>query len=720
MSAREDGIDDAHNDTLAWTLDPSENGDKSSDSTHRNESASNAFSSWLRGSGESIFWISGKAGSGKSTMMKWLSRQSQIQQALKYWAGGSILLRCHHFFSVEGGNFLQKPREGMLRSIIVQLLRAQPSLAAVVYPELFTPERLSAPIDSAKFPMNHLSWSGLLNAVQKIIAHAGKSDWKICMFIDGLDEYRNIKREDRYTEAELDMLNDGDDSGNYGRDVETPISTDQREIVELLLAILKPWVRLCMSSRELNIFESTLAKFPRLRMQEHNKADILKYTWSKLSRPEWDQVDKTSFVQEVVDMSCGVFLWVRLVVDILIDSRSNGDTAKQLREELRKTPVQLCGPKGLYMKMMSMVRHDYLQESARIFQLVLGANNPLDLETAYFSLSFFEGDKPNFQPALSMETSVKESLDMSDVNAAFRRKIKSRCGGLLDDDSQHLKFMHNTAREFIIRPSTWKRLERIFDEENFEVPHALLAGLIVRVKSGPEYLRLRPQYEHVPDHYAFVTDAMHFAYIVDGKTRYKPEYVELVDTLDQAMTKMVEAAYPQNCRCGCRCAWPTFEPMESGACDIYDTFFCYAARGGLSTYLDAKLSGMSLPITMAQKVLAHYSKPVRGGIPMLCFSGTRYIPINYPYGDPNVARVLLKYGADPKLVWESFLRQGYYCFGRGSNGIYPYFRAHVDMQAQDQRRWIDVLKLFLEHGADPTVVVKRTYLMTDASSGKFG
>lgn len=318
-----------------------------------------------------------------------------------------------------------------------------------------------------------------------------------------------------------------------------------------------------------------------------------------------------------------------------------------------------------------------------------------------------------------METSVKESLDMSDVNAAFRRKIKSRCGGLLDDDSQHLKFMHNKAREFIIRPSTWKRLERIFDEEKFEVPLALLAGLIMRVKSGPEYLRLRPQYEHVPDHYAFVTDAMHFAYIVDGKTRYKPEYVELVDTMDQAMTKMVEAAYPQNCRCGCRCAWLTFEPMESGACDIYDTFLCYAARGGLSTYLDAKLSGMSLPITMAQKVLAHYSKPVRGGKPMLCFSGTRYIPINYLYGDPNVARVLLKYGADPKLVWESFLRQGYYCFGRGSNGIYQYFRAHVDMQAQDQRRWVDVLKLFLEHGADPTVVVKVSFSRYKRMDHKF-
>ncbi|KAF9768235.1 hypothetical protein IL306_014486 [Fusarium sp. DS 682] len=716
MSAREDGIDDAHNDTLAWTLDPRENDDKSSDPTHRNESASNAFSSWLQGNGKSIFWISGKAGSGKSTMMKWLSRQSQIQQALEYWAGGSILLRCHHFFSVDSGDFLQKSREGMLRSIIVQLLTAQPSLAAAVYPELFTPERLSAPIDSAKFPMSHLSWSGLLDAVQKIVTHAGKSDWKICMFIDGLDEYRNVKHEDRYTEEELDMLNDGYDGGNSGRDVETPISTDQREIVELLLAIQKPWVRLCMSSRELNIFESTLAKFPRLRMQEHNKGDIAKYTWSKLSRPEWDQVDKTSFVQEVVDRSCGVFLWVRLVVDILIDSRANGDTTKQLRDELRKTPVQLCGPKGLYMKMMSMVRHDYLRDSARIFRLVVGANNPLDLETAYFALSCFQGDKPDFRSALSMETSVKESLDMSDVNEAFRRKIKSRCGGLLDCDSQHLKFMHNTAREFIIRPSTWKRLDHVFDEENFELPLALLAGLIMRVKSGPEALQLMQDHPYYHYSYAIVTDAMHFAYIVDGKTRYKSEYVELVDTLDQAMTNIAESnprAYSSEC------AWPSFEPMASGSCDRYDTFLCYAARGGLSMYLDAKLSEMLVPIPMAQKLLAWYTKPTHGGMPLLCLTKSRYLPIGYHYGDPNVARVLLSYGADPKLVWKSFLRRGYYCFFRGSHGIYRGSRAHVDIQAQDQRRWIDILKLFLEHGADPTAVVKVSFPLFKEMGHKF-
>ncbi|XEU94858.1 hypothetical protein FSHL1_000142 [Fusarium sambucinum] len=263
--------------------------------------------------------------------------------------------------------------------------------------------------------------------------------------------------------------------------------------------------------------------------------------------------------------------------------------------------------------------------------------------------------------------------------------------------------MHNTAREFIIRSSTWKRLERTLDEENFEVPIALLAGLVMRVKSGPEDLRLLHKYSSIHNGYTLVEDAMHFAYIVDGKTRYKPQYVELMDTLDQAMTTMTEA-FPQDFRS--QCAWPTWEPMESGAIYPYDGFLCYVAQGGLSTYLDTKLSEMSLQIPMAQKVLTRYSQPARSGIPMLCFSQKQYLPINYHYGDPNVARVLLRYGADPKLVWEGFLHHGYHCFGPASRDIYRYSRAQVGMQVKDRRRWIDVLKLFLEHGANPITIVE--------------
>ena len=55
----------------------------------------NSFSSWLQ-SNDNIFWIRGKPGSGKSTLMKFIINDDSTKHLLQYWSPNTRLLS--HFF----------------------------------------------------------------------------------------------------------------------------------------------------------------------------------------------------------------------------------------------------------------------------------------------------------------------------------------------------------------------------------------------------------------------------------------------------------------------------------------------------------------------------------------------------------------------------------------------------------------------------------------------
>ncbi|EXL64835.1 hypothetical protein FOPG_18920 [Fusarium oxysporum f. sp. conglutinans race 2 54008] len=84
---RRETVADAHLDTLKWALYPPK------DEAHWHD-----LSQWLRQpSTHEVYWISGKAGSGKSTLMKYLYTQERTRKLLKQWSnvhdGRLFLLR---------------------------------------------------------------------------------------------------------------------------------------------------------------------------------------------------------------------------------------------------------------------------------------------------------------------------------------------------------------------------------------------------------------------------------------------------------------------------------------------------------------------------------------------------------------------------------------------------------------------------------------------------
>ncbi|KAI1412373.1 hypothetical protein F5Y13DRAFT_200005 [Hypoxylon sp. FL1857] len=96
------------------------------------DKSSISLSQWLQ-RGRGIFWISGKPGSGKSTLMKFLLRDPRTSELLHHWHPMSSARQIiASFFFHYRGNLVQKSFEGLLRSIILQILKAEPSLFSIV------------------------------------------------------------------------------------------------------------------------------------------------------------------------------------------------------------------------------------------------------------------------------------------------------------------------------------------------------------------------------------------------------------------------------------------------------------------------------------------------------------------------------------------------------------------------------------------------------------
>ena len=105
----------AHAETFKWIFDPS---------------SAAKFENWLR-SQSGIYWIMGKAGSGKTTLIKFLLGHQQTKEALKSWVGTKKLVMANFFFW-NAGTDMQKSQVGLFQSLLYEVLRQCPDLIQTV------------------------------------------------------------------------------------------------------------------------------------------------------------------------------------------------------------------------------------------------------------------------------------------------------------------------------------------------------------------------------------------------------------------------------------------------------------------------------------------------------------------------------------------------------------------------------------------------------------
>ncbi|KAH8897606.1 hypothetical protein GQ53DRAFT_791504 [Thozetella sp. PMI_491] len=239
------------------------------------------FSEWLQ-TGDSIYWIQGRLGSGKSTLMRYIFENEETRRQLCLWTQGSpIEILAFYFWN--SGDENQKSMNGLLRSLLFDLLERYRGLLSIVLPDVWDTWSARAtrlPLSSAQLEQ----WfHDLLTALP--------SGTKLCFFLDGLDEC---------------------DEGHSAL-----ISFVQKYS-------LLPGIKFCLSSRPLSVFEQAYTERPGLRLQDLTRGDINHYVQSQLlihkhmERISESNTDEISRLTEKITLKAnGVFLWVKLVVKYL-------------------------------------------------------------------------------------------------------------------------------------------------------------------------------------------------------------------------------------------------------------------------------------------------------------------------------------------------------------------------------------------------------------------
>lgn len=119
-------------------------------------------------------------------MMKLLLDNQRTRKELDYWADGNPLLFAHFFFRLSGDH-LQETLEGLYRSILFEILIQCPQLTRKVFPSTYNAFIRSTAeecIEDIFFTRRAFE-----DAFKQLIAMASQSNHRICLFIDGLDEY---------------------------------------------------------------------------------------------------------------------------------------------------------------------------------------------------------------------------------------------------------------------------------------------------------------------------------------------------------------------------------------------------------------------------------------------------------------------------------------------------------------------------------------------------
>lgn len=171
----------------------------------------------------------------------------------------------------------------------------------------------------------------LLMALHRIFQHS--PDARFFLSIDGLDEY------------------DAD-------------STEINDLAEMLKTICqRNNVKAVISSRPWAVFEDAFAASPRLRLHQLTHKDISFYVSDKMKHDHRMQrllrlypKESQALMEEIVEASAGVFLWVRLVVQSLMEGLMNRDGVADLQQRLRDLPIDLD---ELYRVMLKRVPDAY-------------------------------------------------------------------------------------------------------------------------------------------------------------------------------------------------------------------------------------------------------------------------------------------------------------------------------------------------------------------------
>ncbi|KAK5069790.1 hypothetical protein LTR51_008104 [Lithohypha guttulata] len=275
------------------------------------------FLAWLYDD-KPIFWLSGKPGSGKSTLMKYLSHAAALQQALPHVATSWHVSA--FFFDFRQATEIGNNVEGLIRSILYQVLdEVQKKNIG-----------FASPLCS-KYPS--------LDELRDILLQIFHTlDYHFLILIDGLDEF----------------------SGNA------------RTMIEFLSGLQdNSRIKLCIASRPTPLIKLLFEQMavPELQVSAYNMPGINRYidTTIEQFKPVLDPLKLPNLNHELQRRADGVFLWVCLAIEDVLLACAEGASPMEVFHRINAIPDEIS---TLYDRIVVRIPQQRKLEAALIYELV--------------------------------------------------------------------------------------------------------------------------------------------------------------------------------------------------------------------------------------------------------------------------------------------------------------------------------------------------------------
>jgi len=434
---RRQRVPEAHQKTFHWILeDDNETG----------------FAKWAK-HGDGIFWVKGKPASGKSTLMKFIADHERLEQFLRVWTGTTPLTVASFWFWAAGST-LQRSTVGLLRTLLHQILKTEESACRTAFPKW-----------EAKFAASPPSVETLAAAMKNVLKE-GVLNTNFFFIIDGLDEY---------------------DADSIGK----------RQLADFVGSMtVSTKVKIVLASRPEAPFESVFGvglRCPTLRLEVFTKNDISSYVaarlWKNSSLRRLTGTEESlayEIESYVIDNAKGVFLWVTLVMDIVIDGIDHHDDFQTIKKRITDLPPELD---DLFSHiLLRRISDHHRAETFRCLFMMLEWHRSHSNRLLPLTAVDVGQQAISYEMACSLAAVSGEDARRKTYNAENR--LRARCHGLLESyhptsgtSSSTVTFLHRTLLDYLRQHQWIYEMFRKHAGAEFDVFTAIIAGLIAYLQS---------------------------------------------------------------------------------------------------------------------------------------------------------------------------------------------------------------------------------------------
>jgi hypothetical protein len=347
--------------------------------------------------------------------MKFIFKDRRTQDLLHDWRRGTKEILAGFFFHYRGSP-MQKSFEGVLRSLVRQIIKAEPQLHTLLQ-ALF----------KQGFDKNK-QWSiPELEKALRLLLCQGLFELDICLFFDALDEFDGHPNQ---------------------------ISRFLKDLVDIPAQSLTK-VKVCFSSRPWDAFVTNFGDCPKFSLHENTGVDIRNYCVGIASRAEHPAQSLLRLVPDIVKRAKGVFLWVTLVMRDLMASAlpPHSKSAEELKVILEQLPLELD---QYYEHIIDRMALSHRWETYVLLELLIRTSEHLpSLTLGYVASAVTISDCHTFQQA-------EERLTDAEADLMSAQQLKQRIslwgGGLVElyqsnpgipSRSDFVNVMHQTVFDFV-------------------------------------------------------------------------------------------------------------------------------------------------------------------------------------------------------------------------------------------------------------------------------